>query len=153
MQRTTYTQASYYPDAPFSHRKVSFICLDCHVTFFFKGKCCVLSLCHFLSDNYLSAWSCHFLHDLMASIEMPPLKSRDSSGGRVSDPGQQLHLTTQSLNGNEISSTASSDKKYSCRHYAAKVLQNLNFLRQSTRFCDVEIVAGGRIMKVRCSNI
>jgi actin-binding protein IPP len=83
----------------------------------------------------------------MASIEMPPLKSRDSSGGRVSAPGQQLHLTTQSLNGNEISSTSSSDKKYSCRHYAAKVLQNLNFLRQNTRFCDVEIVAGGRIMK------
>jgi hypothetical protein len=89
----------------------------------------------------------------MASIEMPPLKSRDSSGGRVSAPGQQLHLTTQSLNGNEISSTSASDKKYSCRHYAAKVLQNLNFLRQSTRFCDVEIVAGGRIMKVGSSNI
>ena len=121
--------------------------------FFFKGKCCVLSQCHFLNDNCLSAWSCHFLHDLMASIEMPPLKSRDSSGGRVSAPGQQLHLTTQSLNGNEISCTSSSDKKYSCRHYAAKVLQNLNFLRQSTRFCDVEIVAGGRIMKVRPSNI
>ena len=113
----------------------------------------LLRLCHFLNDNYLSAWSCHFLHDLMASIEMPPLKSRDSSGGRVLAPGQQLHLTTQSLNGNEISNTSSSDKKYSSRHYAAKVLQNLNFLRQSTRFCDVEIVAGGRIMKVRSSNI
>jgi hypothetical protein len=89
----------------------------------------------------------------MASIEMPPLKSRDSSGGRVSTPGQQLNLTTPSLNGNEISSTSASEKKYSCRHFAAKVLQNLNFLRQSTRFCDVEIVAGGRIMKVRSSNI
>jgi len=126
--------------------------LSCDI-FFLKGKCCGLSHCHFLNDNYLSARSCHFLHDLMAGIEMPPLKSRDSSGGRVSAPGQQLHLTTQSLNGNEISSTSSSDKKYSCRHYAAKVLQNMNFLRQSTRFCDVEIVAGGRIMKVRSSNI
>ena len=121
--------------------------------FVLKGKCCFLSQCHIFNDNYFSAWSCHFLHDLMASIEMPPLKSRDSSGGRVSAPGQQLHLTTPSLNGNEISSTNASDKKYSCRHYAAKVLQNLNFLRQSTRFCDVEIVAGGRIMKVRSSSI
>lgn len=85
----------------------------------------------------------------MANIEMPPLKS----SGRVSTPGQQLHLTTSSLNGNEISSTAASDKKYSCRHYASKVLQNLNFLRQNTRFCDVEIVAGGRVMKVKSNNI
>jgi hypothetical protein len=89
----------------------------------------------------------------MASIEMPPLKSRDSSGGRVSASGQQLHLTTPSLHGNEISNTSASDKKYSCRNYASKVLQNLNFLRQNTRFCDVEIVAGGKVMKVRSSNI
>jgi hypothetical protein len=89
----------------------------------------------------------------MASVEMPPLKSGDSSGGRVSATGQQLHLATPSLNGNEISSTSAVDKKYSCHHYASKVLQNLNFLRQNTRFCDVEIVAGGRVMKVRSSDI
>jgi hypothetical protein len=89
----------------------------------------------------------------MASIEMPPLKSSDSSGGRGSAAGQQLHLTTSPLNDNEISSTSASDKKYSCRHYASKVLQNLNLLRQNTRFCDVEIVAGGRVMKVKSNNL
>jgi len=118
-----------------------------------KGKNNFFSHSNFINENtYLLAWSRRFLHDLMASIEMPPLKSSDSSGGRVSAPGQQLHLTTSLLNDNEISSTSASDKKYSCRHYASKVLQNLNFLRQNTRFCDVEIVAGGRVMKVKFSN-
>lgn len=111
-----------------------------------KGKNYHIDYYNFINENTLnSAWSRRFLHDLMANIEMPPLKS----SGRVSAPGQQLHLTTTALNGNEISSTSASDKKYSCRHYASKVLQNLNFLRQNTRFCDVEIVAGGRVMKVK----
>ena len=84
----------------------------------------------------------------MASIEMPPLKSSDSSGGRVSATEQQLNLSGSHVNGNEVTAISTPDKKYSCRHYASKVLQNLNFLRQNSRFCDVEIVAGGRVMKV-----
>jgi hypothetical protein len=84
----------------------------------------------------------------MANIEMPPVKSKDSSRLGVSAPEQQLHLTRPSLNGNETS-----DKKYTCHHYASKVLQNFNFLRQNTIYCDVEIVAGGRVMKVRSTNL
>jgi hypothetical protein len=112
----------------------------------------LFSNCHFINENtYLLAWSRRFFHDLMASIEMPPLKSSDSSGGRVSAAGQQRHLTTSLLNGNETSSTPASDKKFSCHHYASKVLQNLSLLRQNTKFCDVEIVARGRVMKVKSS--
>lgn len=39
-------------------------------------------------------------------------------------------------------------KTYSNRHFPVKVLHNLNILRQNSRFCDVSIVAGGKLLKV-----
>lgn len=38
---------------------------------------------------------------------------------------------------------------YTCDNYPLKVLNNLNSLRQDTRFCDVEIITENRIFKVR----
>lgn len=39
-------------------------------------------------------------------------------------------------------------KTYCNRHFPVKVLHNLNILRQNSRFCDVSIVAGGKLLKV-----
>lgn len=73
---------------------------------------------------------------------MPPLKSSNK------------HLTTVSntkTNDNDylLNLPKSNENKspYTCRKYAPKVLQNLNSLRRNSRFCDVEIIAGDKVMK------
>lgn len=55
------------------------------------------------------------------------------TGGNCNDNG----------NGNNEPST-----QYKCCKYAPKVLGNLNNLRRNSRFCDVEIIAGGKSYKV-----
>nr|CAD7402247.1 unnamed protein product [Timema cristinae] len=74
--------------------------------------------------------------DLMTSVGMPPLKKI------VTQSQTQITMSTQG------SGDTNAEKLYSCHQYASKVLRNLNFLRQNTRFCDVAIVAGGNVMKV-----
>lgn len=44
--------------------------------------------------------------------------------------------------------SAPAEQQFSSRQYVTKVLQNLNSMRQSSAFCDVEIVAGDKILKV-----
>nr|CAD7571141.1 unnamed protein product [Timema californicum] len=73
--------------------------------------------------------------DLMASVGMPPLKKI------VTQSQTQITMSTQG------SGDTNAEKLYSCHQYASKVIRNLNFLRQNTRFCDVAIVAGGNVMK------
>nr|CAD7432720.1 unnamed protein product [Timema monikensis] len=72
----------------------------------------------------------------MTSVGMPPLKKI------VTQSQTQITMSTQE------SGDTNTEKLYSCHQYASKVLRNLNFLRQNTRFCDVAIVAGGNVMKV-----
>nr|CAD7443081.1 unnamed protein product [Timema bartmani] len=67
---------------------------------------------------------------------MPPLKNI------VTQSQTQITVSTQG------SGDTNAEKLYSCHQYASKVIQNLNLLRQNTRFCDVAIVAGGNVMKV-----
>lgn len=57
--------------------------------------------------------------------------------------------TTQSANENNngclLTSTQNNKKSFLNEIYAQKLLLNLNALRQDCRFCDVEIIAGGRV--------
>ncbi|KRT81641.1 BTB And C-terminal Kelch domain containing protein [Oryctes borbonicus] len=46
-----------------------------------------------------------------------------------------------------LPSTSNEDVNHKCCDYPPKVLGNLNQLRQNSRFCDVEIVAGDKIIK------
>ncbi|KAI4461309.1 kelch protein [Holotrichia oblita] len=46
-----------------------------------------------------------------------------------------------------LPSTSNDHVKHKCCDYPPKVLGNLNQLRQNSRFCDVEIVAGDKIIK------
>lgn len=80
----------------------------------------------------------------MASEVMPPLKSN-----HVQDDAADSSCRCQAiiLSTSPMKSSSNTDKNYSCLSYASKVLQNLNSLRQNGRFCDVVIVAGGRVMK------
>lgn len=48
-----------------------------------------------------------------------------------------------------LPSTSNEHVQHKCCDYPPKVLGNLNQLRQNSRFCDVEIVAGDKIIKVR----
>ncbi|KAK7794828.1 hypothetical protein R5R35_009395 [Gryllus longicercus] len=80
----------------------------------------------------------------MAGVAMPPLKSSGSTG---QTSGQCQRLVLSSPIKNESPNISSPSKHYTAHHYSNKVLQNLNFLRQNMRFCDVEIVAGGMVMK------
>lgn len=72
---------------------------------------------------------------------MPPLKSKTMNNRNAGPPQQWYSLTSAKSADNSL------DKIYSNRFYPSKVLQNLNSLRQNSRFCDVEIVAGGKVMK------
>lgn len=47
-----------------------------------------------------------------------------------------------------LPSTSNENFKHRCRDYPLKVLGNLNQLRQSSRFCDVEIIVGDKVIKV-----
>ncbi|MPC86431.1 hypothetical protein E2C01_081258 [Portunus trituberculatus] len=47
------------------------------------------------------------------------------------------------------SSLVSDTHRYACKSYANKLLQNLCALWHSQHFCDVEISAGGFVVKVR----
>ncbi|XP_066998261.1 actin-binding protein IPP [Anabrus simplex] len=74
----------------------------------------------------------------MANVDMPPFKSSESA---------QSVLTELPLESNEIRSASSTEREYSCDQFASKILQNLNCLRLNSKFCDVEIVAGDKILK------
>lgn len=73
---------------------------------------------------------------------MPPLKSKTMNNRNAGPPQQWYSLTSAKNADNSL------DKTYTNRFYPSKVLQNLNSLRHDNRFCDVEIVAGGKVMKV-----
>nr|CAD7204631.1 unnamed protein product [Timema douglasi] len=88
-----------------------------------------------LQYYYYSGTISDLFDDLMASVGMPPLKKI------VTQSQTQITMSTQG------SADTNAEKLYSCHQYASKVIQNLNFLRQNTRFCDVAIVAGGNVMK------
>lgn len=79
---------------------------------------------------------------------MPPLK--ENSNNNVSGPSvkETSASPTQWCTLSKNKDGSSLDKVYSNRCFPVKVLQNLNILRQNSRFCDVSIVAGGNVMKV-----
>ncbi|RZF34385.1 hypothetical protein LSTR_LSTR008924 [Laodelphax striatellus] len=70
---------------------------------------------------------------------MSPLKPKSENNA---PPQPVFTLTTLT---NEAKSTV--DKLYRNLHYPLKVLQHFNSLRLNNKFCDVEIVAGGKVMK------
>lgn len=76
---------------------------------------------------------------------MPPLKSLKHIT-EVSNSNDNNHYLVNLTNAND------NNNKYTCCKYAPKVLQNLNNLRRNSRFCDVEIIASGKIIKV-CKNV
>lgn len=47
----------------------------------------------------------------------------------------------------QLTNNAQANEVYTCNNHAHKVLNNLSQLRQGTRFCDVEIVAGNKVFK------
>lgn len=64
---------------------------------------------------------------------MPPLNNNNTISSSVTNSQQQ--------------STCTNERRYfNSSEYIHKVLQNLNVLRQDTRFCDVEIIAGKSII-------
>lgn len=72
-------------------------------------------------------------------IIMPPLKSSNC-----------LSDMTSMQNNNYIPLSNTNSQKninYNCCNYVAKLLANLNILRLNSRLCDVEIVAGGEVIK------
>lgn len=46
-----------------------------------------------------------------------------------------------------LTTNAQANEVYTCNNHAPKILNNLNGLRQNSRFCDVEIVAGSKVFK------
>lgn len=92
---------------------------------------------------------------------MPPLKTYESHHSvhplHTSSAGEQRQLAnvnssnnnnnnTNQLGATVNAATATDTKgKFFSNQYAQKVLMNLYLLRQNARFCDVEIVAGGRV--------
>lgn len=77
---------------------------------------------------------------------MPPLKENSNNNVSATKPASPSPTEWYTLSKGKDSSSL--DKVYSNRLFPAKVLQNLNNLRQNSRFCDVSIVAGGNVMKV-----
>ncbi|XP_046992359.1 actin-binding protein IPP isoform X1 [Schistocerca americana] len=77
---------------------------------------------------------------------MPPLKSskpNDLTAGSSS----QIHLKVSPFENNASQDMPNTNKYHCSNDYAKKVLLNLNFLRQNSRFCDISIVAGGKVLK------
>ncbi|KAL9706748.1 hypothetical protein quinque_010266 [Culex quinquefasciatus] len=78
---------------------------------------------------------------------MPPLNSFNNNNGNggttASDIICSLTQSQMAINqpGNEVGPNGR-PPVFSCSQYPQKVLLNLNALRQSSRFCDVEIVVG-----------
>lgn len=82
---------------------------------------------------------------------MPPLKQ-----SQFTVHSERPNTTTQSANENnngclsmvgDTQNMQSNKKSFMNEIYAQKLLLNLNALRHDSRFCDVEIIAGGRIFK------
>lgn len=71
---------------------------------------------------------------------MPPLKH-----GKVAAiaPGDQNDNSDPYVVNVNLATSNDNRSKYTCTTYAPKVLKGLNSLRRDSRFCDVEIVAGG----------
>ncbi|XP_049816910.1 actin-binding protein IPP isoform X2 [Schistocerca nitens] len=77
---------------------------------------------------------------------MPPLKSskpNDLTAGSSS----QIRLKVSPFENNASQDMPNTNKYHCSNDYAKKVLLNLNFLRQNSRFCDISIVAGGKVLK------
>lgn len=92
--------------------------------------------------------SCYFISKVkvrLINLMMPPLKNK-SSGDNNSGNNQPKYSLTTITNVED----QSVDKLYCSKLYPSKVLQNLNTIRQNNKFCDVEIVAGGKVVKVSC---
>lgn len=82
---------------------------------------------------------------------MPPLKTYGTHDFQRPSPTQPPQVSTSSSPATTTGSvmvTTSQHKKSLNEQYAQKLLQNLNTLRTKSRFCDVEIVAGGRVFMV-----
>ncbi|XP_075220268.1 actin-binding protein IPP [Lycorma delicatula] len=74
---------------------------------------------------------------------MPPLKNETSNDKNSSGTTQQKYSLTTITNTDD----QTVDKLYCSKLHPSKVLQNLNIIRQNNKFCDVEIVAGGKVVK------
>lgn len=74
---------------------------------------------------------------------MPPMRSKSTSGLS----GLQFQRCELILPSNS-KSPDKTDKVYKSSCHANNILQNLNLLRQNSKFCDVEIVAGNAVIKV-----
>lgn len=73
---------------------------------------------------------------------MPPMRSKSAVGlSRYSCHRYEIIMGTNK-------SPDKSDKVYRSTVHASTMLQNLNVLRQNSKFCDVEIVAGETVIKV-----
>lgn len=80
---------------------------------------------------------------------MPPLKQFSDFERPTTSPSPTT-TTTGNENNNVVvqhgtGSGGPSGKSVMCERYAHKLLINLNALREDIRFCDVEIIAGGRV--------
>lgn len=77
----------------------------------------------------------------LLDIIMPPLKNSKHIT-EVTNTNDNNHYLVNLTNTND------NNNKYNNSKYPPKVLKNLNNLRKNSRFCDVEIIAGGEIIKV-----
>lgn len=74
---------------------------------------------------------------------MPPLKGfKRSSDVETSTNGNNILLPSFATNLPEVG------QQFRSKCYASKVLGNLSELRRNSRFCDIEITAGGKVVKV-----
>lgn len=82
---------------------------------------------------------------------MPPLKQFSDFERLTTSPSPTSASTTAANENNNVvvyhsnSIGGTSGKSVMCEQYAHKLLVNLNALRVDSRFCDVEIIAGGRV--------
>lgn len=78
---------------------------------------------------------------------MPPLKGskRLTDVDTASNNNNNNNTITIPLSGNLQTDNG---QYYTSRYYAPKVLSNLSSLRRNSRFCDIEIIAGGKVVKV-----
>ncbi|XP_046686413.1 actin-binding protein IPP-like [Homalodisca vitripennis] len=79
---------------------------------------------------------------------MSPMNGNSNNNNSSSAAAKTTSPTPTQWHTLAKSKDSSPDKTYSNRYFPVKVLQNLNILRQNSRFCDVSIVAGGKMMKV-----
>ena len=91
--------------------------------------------------QYKYWWTFHvYRFGTNGNLTMAPLKSNDiyyqSLCSNGPPPGTRAHTAD------------SPQKAWTCCQFPLKMLLNLNWLRNSQRFCDVEILCGGKTIKV-----